>query len=70
VLTGNAFDKAYMEAMEKAHHEDLAAFQHEASSAGDPHLKKVVAEGEKVIAMHTEMADKLAQKLGVQVAAK
>jgi putative membrane protein len=68
VLTGDAFDKAYIEAMAKAHHEDLKAFQQEASSAGDPHLKSVVAEGEKVIAMHTEMVDKLAQKLGVQVA--
>jgi putative membrane protein len=68
VLTGDAFDKAYIQAMVKAHHEDLNAFQQEASSAGDLHLKNVVAEGEKVIAMHTEMVDKLAQKLGVQTA--
>lgn len=68
ILSGSAFDKAYIETMDKAHHEDLAAFRHEASAAGDPHLKKVVAEGEKVIAMHTDLADKLAQKLGVPVA--
>ncbi len=67
LLTGNEFDKAYVTAMVKDHHQDLQDFQHEEQVAANPDLKRTVTSGEKVIAMHTHMADHLAQELGVQV---
>lgn len=64
-LSGTEFDKQYAEAMDKDHHEDLKDFHDEANSTQDPHIKLTVAEGEKVIAEHTQMADNLAHKFGV-----
>lgn len=67
-LSGADFDKQYVEAMDKDHHEDLKDFQDEVSSTQVPALKTAVASGEKVIAEHTEMIDSLAKKMGVPVA--
>jgi putative membrane protein len=67
VLQGAEFDRAYIEVMESAHHQDLRDFQHEQSAASDPHLKQVVSEGEKVIAMHTDMVDKLARRMDIKI---
>lgn len=67
-LSGTDFDKQYVEAMDKDHHEDLKDFQDEVSSTEVPALKTAVASGEKVIAAHTEMVDKLADKMGVSKA--
>jgi putative membrane protein len=68
MLQGADFDRAYIEVMENAHHQDLRDFQHEQSAASDPHLKQVVSEGEKVIAMHTDMVDKLARRMDIKIA--
>lgn len=67
LLTGDEFDKSYMSEMVKAHQADLQAFQQEETVAANPQLKRTVASGEKMIAMHMHMADKLAQQIGVQV---
>ena len=64
--SGSDFDKAYIEAMVKDHHEDLKDFQDEVGSTQDPQIKTTVSAGEKVIAEHTQMVDTLAQKMGVQ----
>lgn len=64
LLTGDEFDKSYMSEMVKAHAADLQAFQQEEQVAANPQLKRTVASGEKMIAMHKRMADKLAQQIG------
>lgn len=64
-LSGAEFDKQYVEAMDKDHHQDLEAFQKEVSSTQDQQLKDVVASGEKVIAEHTHMIDDISRKMGM-----
>ena len=64
--SGADFDKAYIEAMDKDHHEDLKDFQDEVSSTQVASIRTTVSSGEKVIAEHTQMVDSLAQKMGVQ----
>ena len=64
-LSGADFDKEYIAYMMKDHQEDLKEFRKEAASAGDPELKAAVEKGEKVIAQHHRMVDKLGASLGV-----
>ena len=64
-LTGDAFDKAYIRAMDKDHHQALAAFQAELQTTNLPEFKQAVAQGEKVIEQHTQMADQLDRQLGM-----
>ena len=63
-MSGTDFDKGYMSAMDTDHHKSLDNFKSELSSTQDPSFKKVVAKGEKVVAQHTEMADKMSTKMG------
>ena len=63
-LSGADFDKAYIEAMQKDHHEDLTKFQNQVSSTKDGSFKKTVQKGEKVVATHTKMIDGMASKSG------
>lgn len=63
-LSGAAFDKQYMSAMVTDHHKALELFKSEESTSQDKPMKPTVKEGERVIAEHTKMADKLASKLG------
>ena len=63
-MSGTDFDKGYMSAMDTDHHKSLDNFKSELSSTQDPSFKKVVAKGEKVVAQHTEMADKMTTKIG------
>lgn len=63
-MTGAAFDKQYMTDMDVDHHKTLDAFKSEESSTQDAQLKPVVMKGEKVVAQHTDMADKLQSRLG------
>ena len=67
-LNGAAFDKRYVDAMDKDHHEDLHDFQKEISTTQDPALKAAVLKGEQVIAEHTEMIDGISRKMGLQPA--
>lgn len=62
-MTGMDFDKTYMTGMAQDHHVALDLFQAEAKSASDPEMKKTVAKGEKVVAMHTKMADMAVTKM-------
>ena len=63
-LSGQDFDKAYVEAMDKDHHEDLTKFDSQLSSTKDAAFKKTVAQGRKVVAMHTKMIDGMSRKMG------
>ncbi len=58
-LSGTDFDKEYMTAMDTDHHKALDAFKTEKSTTTDGKFKSAVSSGEKVIAEHTKMADKL-----------
>ena len=63
-LSGADFDKEYMTAMDMDHHKALDMFKMEESSTTDMKFKKSVANGEKVVANHTMMADKLGSQVG------
>ena len=64
--SGTDFDRAYVEAMVKDHHDDLQDFLDEESKATNPQLKAAVQKGESVIREHTEMIDKIAHMGGIQ----
>ena len=63
-MSGTDFDKTYMTDMDVDHHKSLDSFKSEESATTDPSFKKVVAKGEKVVAQHTEMADKAVTMMG------
>jgi putative membrane protein len=67
-LSGDEFDKEYVSAMMKDHEKDLKDFRKEAATAGDPDLKAVVESGERVIARHHRMIDRIAASMNVTVA--
>jgi putative membrane protein len=67
-LSGTEFNKAYIEDMDKDHHKALALFDAELAATTDSDLKATVTAGRAVVADHTQMADALAQKMGVSVA--
>ena len=58
-LTGVAFDKAYMKAMTKDHHEDVEEFHKEATAGKDPYIKSFAAETLPVLESHLERAKSL-----------
>lgn len=64
--SGTDFDRAYVEAMVKDHHQDLQDFMDEAAKTQNPDLKAAVEKGEGVIRKHTEMIDKIAHMGGIQ----
>jgi putative membrane protein len=64
--SGTDFDRAYVEAMVKDHHDDLQAFLDEESKTSNPDLKATVQKGESVIRQHTEMIDNIAHMGGIQ----
>jgi putative membrane protein len=63
-LSGAEFDKEYMNAMDMDHHKTLDAFNQELQSTTDQKFKATVAQGQTVVAQHTQMADSLQSKLG------
>jgi putative membrane protein len=64
--SGTDFDRAYVEAMVKDHHQDLKDFMDEQNKTQNPELKSAVEKGESVIREHTEMIDKIAHMGGIQ----
>lgn len=65
-MSGTTFDRAYVEAMVKDHHNDLQTFIDEQAKTSNPELKAAVAKGENVIREHTEMIDNIAHMGGIQ----
>ena len=62
--SGADFDKQYMTAMDQDHHKALDLFKQEESTTQDKELKPIVKGGEKVVAQHTTMADKMVTGMG------
>lgn len=62
-LSGMDFDKEYMDAMVKDHHQALDLFNEEAKTTTDMKFKQAVMHGQSVVAAHTHMADSLYAKL-------
>jgi putative membrane protein len=69
VLTGSAFDKAYIKAMVEDHSKDLKEFMAEEKSTAYPAFKTAVGKGEQVVRGHLKMIDDIAKKNGVAPAA-
>jgi putative membrane protein len=67
--SGTDFDRAYVEAMVKDHHDDLQKFIDEQNTTTNPDLKAAVSKGEKVIKEHTEMIDNIAHMGGIETPA-
>jgi putative membrane protein len=51
-LSGAAFDAAYLQAMEKIHHIDGAAFKQESTGGSNPDLKAFAAETHRIVLRH------------------
>ncbi len=64
-LSGEAFDKAYIRAMVRDHHQDLEAFMAEKKATGYPAFRTAVEQGEQVVREHLQLIDQLAKKNGV-----
>ena len=60
-LSGDEFDKAYLQAMVSDHKKDLHEFKKEASSTQNPQLKDAAQQGETVIQGHLQMVEQLAK---------
>src|SRR6059036_4178991 len=56
-------DKAYMDMMVKDHEKDLAEFQEEAKSGGDPDVKKFADDTAKMVQEHLDLAKQTQSKL-------
>lgn len=65
LLSGKAFDKAYIRNMVQDHHEDLQEFMQEVKTTGYPAFKAAVEKGENVIHGHLEMINTIAAKNGL-----
>jgi len=60
LLSGEAFDKAYIKAMVKDHEEDLRDFKKEIASGTSTEVKGAARQGEVVISHHLAMIRKIA----------
>ncbi len=67
MLSGEAFDKAYMKAMVKDHRQDLMEFKKEVATGKSSALKDAASQGQQVIAEHLKMAEDIAKKVGAGV---
>lgn len=64
-LSGAEFDREYLTAMTRDHRKDVREFRQEEASTTDAALKDAVAHGEKIIAGHLRMIEKLDAANGV-----
>jgi putative membrane protein len=68
-LSGKDFDMEYVKAMDQDHHKTLGMFQNEIATTSNADLKTAVQQGVTVIQAHTQMADDMATKMNIPVAA-
>jgi putative membrane protein len=61
-LRGNAFDRAYTQAMVQDHQEDLRVYQAEAQNGADPDVKAFAARHVPVLQEHLRMAQRLQRR--------
>jgi putative membrane protein len=62
-LSGKAFDKEYMDAMDKDHHKAFDLFTKETDNTDNMKFKAAVMNGKSAVAAHTNMADDLKNKV-------
>jgi putative membrane protein len=65
LLSGNAFDKAYIQAMVKDHEDDLGDFNKEIATGSSSVVTDAARQGAKTIQEHLEMIKKIAQSSNV-----
>ena len=65
-LSGNAFDRAFIEAMVLDHRKDLSEFQKEANFGNDTSIRNAASEGAQIIGEHLQLAEQLAQNHDVR----
>ncbi|HLI78509.1 MAG TPA: DUF4142 domain-containing protein [Candidatus Binataceae bacterium] len=58
-VSGNTFDRDFLEAMQKDHEKDIAKLTEAMNSTSDPKLKNLIAELLPKLKHHEEMAEKL-----------
>jgi len=63
-LSGESFDKAYMDYMAKDHRKDVSEFEKQVSSAKDPDVKNFASKTLPTLKEHLQMAEKLDGQLG------
>lgn len=63
-MSGTDFDKAYMQDMDQDHHMALNSLKTAEPTIQDKQLKPIAKKAVKVVAMHTEMADKMVKSMG------
>jgi putative membrane protein len=62
-LSGKAFDKEYIDAMDKDHHTAFDLFTKETDKTDNMKFKAAVMDGKSAVAAHTNMADDLKKKI-------
>jgi putative membrane protein len=60
-LSGDAFDRAYIEMMVKDHKQDLKEFKDEAQAAQNPTLKQIAERGSNIISQHLQLIEQIAK---------
>ena len=65
-LSGDAFDKAFIEAMVLDHRKDLSEFQKEASFGNDTSIRNAASQGAQIIGEHLQLAEQMAQNHDVR----
>jgi putative membrane protein len=63
-LSGEKFDREYMQAMIKDHKEDVAKFQREAEKGKDPDIKQFASQTLPTLKKHLELAQTTGQQVG------
>jgi putative membrane protein len=69
-LSGPEFDTEYIQAMVKDHKEDLKEFQNAAQTAQDPNVKQIAEQGQKIISLHLQLIEQIAQAHNVPIEGK
>jgi putative membrane protein len=69
-LSGDAFDKAYIQSMLKDHREDLKEFKAEAASGQSDLVKDAATKGSTMIAEHLQMIEEIAKTHNIETASK
>lgn len=66
-LTGDAFDKKYMQEMVKDHKKDVAKFKKASKNVKDPEINAWVVKTLPTLEQHLQQAKETAQKVGAEV---
>jgi len=69
-LSGDEFDKEYITAMLKDHHDDLKEFKQEADASQDPSVKQIAQQAADIISQHLQLAEQVAKNHNIPVEGK